>query len=91
MRAGIGAKTPHSFTGHNPVHEAFLVQPFQHAIDRNTVQSLFAPNALFELMMRNRSPLRQQGRKDTNSAGCGSLSAAADHLFRLLMHFRHKW
>lgn len=77
----VGTKTPDSIRTHQPMHKAFLIQPLQHTIERDPIKPVLSLQLLFNFVMRDSPPLRQQQGKNMNPPGSDTLPAVTDHLF----------
>jgi|tagenome__1003787_1003787.scaffolds.fasta_scaffold19916348_1 hypothetical protein len=87
----IGAKTPYTVVPNDPVDISSVVQPFEHAIQCNPVQSVRPLEPALKVMMADSPVLLEEHGKNLDPPGSHPLRPAPDHLFRLLPETRkHK-
>jgi hypothetical protein len=88
----IRPETPYPIITHDPVHQAFFIQPIKYAIQRNPIQPALATQTLLNLLMGNRTLLGEQHCQNADPARRGTLSRLPDEIFRLLLKMnRHIW
>lgn len=88
----IRPETPYPVITHDPVHQAFVIQPIKYSVQRYPIQPAFATQTLLNLLMGNRTLLGEQHCQNADSARRGALSRLPDKIFRPFLKIkRHIW
>lgn len=91
MHINVGTKTPYPVVACHLMRQAFFIQPFKHAVERDPVQLQPAKQTLLNFMMRDGLLFSQQNGKNSNPAWRHPTAATPDDFFCLPLEInRHK-
>ena len=80
-----GTETPYPVVACHLVCQAFFIQPFKHAIERDPVQLQLAQQAFLNFVVRDGTLLSQQHGERLHSARRHPVAGAPDYLFGLFL------